>query len=552
MNRKGLVLLFSLLSTFAPWCLATRGWSSDAKAKVGWAETFSSQYKAGVVQYTPSPKSFTNDTKLNIITNVDGVYETLTANATAAEGLDIVVVPELVLYYPGIAQAQSQGKDALKAYAINVPEPSGTSVNPCEGTLPSGVIQNEFFLDALSCLAKKMNIYLVVNLIDLVESEEGEKGNARGPGTAGSYKLFNTDVVFDRNGALIAKYWKMHTFGLSPLIDEPSGAQRIPTKFETDFGVTFGIAICFDIEFENPVQDLLDQGVRHFVFNSAWVNNPPYGFATEVQQGWSKATQSVLLASNIGDSFMRSGSGIYYKGEKMASFFNIDWSPNMLITSMVPKKVDQTSSLALEEKKALNPFNSRPERRGAEAFAQDESQACTLDFLPHVSMKATCQKLVEKSEKEVHFSLSQGDVQCDFSFESLNLTAQSHDSIPVAIAFSNAIQFPHTPDKINYSGCMVVLCTGYPTCAFSHWVPVGKLSETKIQSHFPIKGRNIPLFSGLVNPGLVEARYITEYAQWEGSSGSSVASVTNTPDGENWSTLNFGIISVAQVQDSEF
>jgi biotinidase len=538
-GMKGLVLLFSLLSTLVPWCVATRGWVEEGyKAE--------EEYKAGVVQYTPST-SISSDYKQNIIKNVDGVYEAIIHNATAADGLDIVVVPELVLYYPGIAEALSKGKDALKEYAINVPEPSKSHpINPCEEVLPPGHIQNEFFLDALSCMAKKLQTYLVFNVIDLVESNS----------TAGSYKLFNTDVVFDRSGALVAKYWKMHTFGLSPLIDQPTGSQRIPTKFEADFGVTFGVAICFDIEFENPVQALLDQGVRHFVFNSAWVNNPPFGFATEIQQGWSRATQSVLLASNIGEGWMRSGSGIYYKGKKMVSFFNVDVAPNMLLTASIPKKMDAIRARDLplktkkgKEKKALIALNN-PEAENSVIENETKDEVCTLDFLPHVSMKATCQSLVEKkSDKEVRFSLKEGDLQCDFSFHSLNLTAQTHDSIPIAAAFSSAIQFPHTVDKIHYSGCMVFLCIGYPTCASPYWQPLGRLAETKVQSHFPIKGRNIPLFSGVVKPGMVEARYISKYAHSEGKFGSSEVSITNTPDAENWSTINFGVISVATVQD---
>lgn len=47
-------------------------------------------------------------------------------------------------------------------------------------------------------------------------------------------------------------------------------------SFDTDFGVTFGVFICFDIFFNQPLQSLLKQGVRHFVFPAFWPNELPF------------------------------------------------------------------------------------------------------------------------------------------------------------------------------------------------------------------------------------------------------------------------------------
>lgn len=47
--------------------------------------------------------------------------------------------------------------------------------------------------------------------------------------------------------------------------------------FRTDFNVTFGIIVCFDLVLGNPANMLLKQGVRNFVFSTMWHNQLPYG-----------------------------------------------------------------------------------------------------------------------------------------------------------------------------------------------------------------------------------------------------------------------------------
>ena len=57
------------------------------------------------------------------------------------------------------------------------------------------------------------------------------------------YNLYNTNLVFDRTGVLVAKYWKQNLF-FEPVFDVPS--EPVFTTFTTDFGVTFGTFTCFD------------------------------------------------------------------------------------------------------------------------------------------------------------------------------------------------------------------------------------------------------------------------------------------------------------------
>jgi len=55
---------------------------------------------------------------------------------------------------------------------------------------------------------------------------------------------FNTLVAFSETGDLIAKYHKMHLF-FERQFDTPDTPDL--NTFKTSFGVTFGMAICFDL-----------------------------------------------------------------------------------------------------------------------------------------------------------------------------------------------------------------------------------------------------------------------------------------------------------------
>lgn len=71
----------------------------------------------------------------------------------------------------------------------------------------------------------------------------------------------------------LCRYRKYHLAG-DRGIQKPSKVDVV--SFETDFGVTFGVFICFDIFFKQPMNTLLNQGVTHFVFPTFWFNELPY------------------------------------------------------------------------------------------------------------------------------------------------------------------------------------------------------------------------------------------------------------------------------------
>ena len=59
------------------------------------------------------------------------------------------------------------------------------------------------------------------------------------------------------------------------------------------------------------------------MYSSWWANFPPALISIEVQQAWSRAYTTNLVASNFGlDGFKSSGSGIYSKGNALVTYFN--------------------------------------------------------------------------------------------------------------------------------------------------------------------------------------------------------------------------------------
>lgn len=66
------------------------------------------------------------------------------------------------------------------------------------------------------------------------------------------------------------------------------------------FGVTFGVIVCFDLEFWRPAAWLVAAGVRDVVVSMAWSNTPPLQSAVALQQAWSRRFGANLIAANSG------------------------------------------------------------------------------------------------------------------------------------------------------------------------------------------------------------------------------------------------------------
>lgn len=79
--------------------------------------------------------------------------------------------------------------------------------------------------------------------------------------------IYNSAVLIGRDGAIIGKYHKIYPTigemeaGITPGVE--------PKTFRIDFG-TIGILICFDLNFENVVKGLIDNGAELIFFPSMY------------------------------------------------------------------------------------------------------------------------------------------------------------------------------------------------------------------------------------------------------------------------------------------
>nr|XP_018907025.1 PREDICTED: vanin-like protein 2 isoform X2 [Bemisia tabaci]XP_018907026.1 PREDICTED: vanin-like protein 2 isoform X2 [Bemisia tabaci] len=283
-------------------------------------------YVAAVVDYHPRPwdDNFT-------------VAEYMLANAAEhvsfikeAKKLDaeIIVFPECGLTgITGMLGEAGTVRPKFKSIdvAIEIPSP----VEPFESKGHTFTPDQEV-LKVLSDAAKESSIYVVANLV--------EKVNCSTETDCPPEQLifYNSNIVFNRHGCIISRYRKYNLYGEAVSAEKEANL----STFETDFNVTFGMMICFDILFGNPAQRLItEKGVSDIIFSSAWFSELPFLTATSVEAGWAHSMNVNLLASGIRNPATgNGGSGIYNgSGGPLAVTVPLT-EDSVLLTAQVPIK----------------------------------------------------------------------------------------------------------------------------------------------------------------------------------------------------------------------
>ncbi|KAH8273046.1 hypothetical protein KR018_002259 [Drosophila ironensis] len=259
--------------------LATGLWLHILLGPSQWAWALASEfYTAGVAEFRPAVAGASS---LQLLAdNLDGYLELIAhANGTS----DILVFPEATL------------NSVLQLTAV----PESTTRSLCDQSAEDdpGIAE---FLRTLACAAREHHTYLVVNV----------KERALDPESLRGYAIYNTNVVFDRSGRIVSRYRKWNLY-LEPMTNRTEVPEL--ATFKTDFNVTFGHIICFDMLFYEPAQQLVEQlGVRHIIATNMFNSEMPFLTAPQFQQGWAWANRVNLMvagASLPGTGV--SGSGIY-------------------------------------------------------------------------------------------------------------------------------------------------------------------------------------------------------------------------------------------------
>lgn len=176
-------------------------------------------------------------------------------NSPEANELDIIVFPESTLN--------------TRETAEYVPEPVDR-IAPCDDAKYDIIMRN------ISCAAKNRKMYIVINLTEKSDCPNAAMISQNDPRACSSNNLnkYNANIVFDRNGVVISRYRKFNLFGEAG-INTTLVADH--STFTTDFNVTFGHFICFDLMFKVPAQELLSEyGVRDIIFPTMWFSELPF------------------------------------------------------------------------------------------------------------------------------------------------------------------------------------------------------------------------------------------------------------------------------------
>lgn len=260
--------------------------------------SLSATYKAAVVEFYPDQF---HSPSVRIQNNLKG-FELALDTLLKAGGADIVVFPE-----DAILGEAFFSREEIAPYLEAIPEVTPTSdhVNPCFDSS----FEDRPILQKLSCLAKTYNVVLVANMGDIqpCTSKQCPKDQKY---------YFNTNVVFETDGTLIAKYHKVNLYAGEANIFNPGVySNNTCISFETSFGVTFGTFTCYDLLFQEPANCLLNKNIQNFVLPTAWGSSYPFYVSIAVQQGWSRKHGVNFLAANQHFKITYStGSGIYSNG----------------------------------------------------------------------------------------------------------------------------------------------------------------------------------------------------------------------------------------------
>ncbi|XP_074844850.1 pantetheinase-like [Carettochelys insculpta] len=215
--------------------------------------------------------------------------------AAAQKGAHIIVTAEDGIY------GWVFNRDTIFPYLEDIPDPQVNWI-PCtdpERFAPAAVQER------LSCMARKNAIYVVANMGD---KKACNSSDPRCP-SDGHYQ-YNTNVVFDSEGKLVARYHKYNLFKGETQFDYPKEPELV--TFNTSFG-KFGLFTCFDVLFHDPAVSLVSKlHIDTVLFPTAWMNVLPHLTAVEFHSAWAMGMRVNFLAANLHNTSMAmTGSGIY-------------------------------------------------------------------------------------------------------------------------------------------------------------------------------------------------------------------------------------------------
>ncbi|XP_070504524.1 vanin-like protein 2 [Chironomus tepperi] len=306
--------------------------------------------------------------------------------------VDILVFPEATLNYHGLLG------DDLKKFAIPLPQETSDNEYEYNCDYSSNTILNE-----LSDAVGNVSIYVLVNIVEIEECNESTSN-------ANNFSLYNTNIVFDRSGCIVSRYRKFNLF-IEPDMSVPEDV-NLPT-FETDFGVTFGHFICFDILFKFPAYDLVLSNISHIIYPSMWYSEVPFLTSVQLQQNYAYRNNIVLLSSGANfPSNSKTGSGIFIGKYGPADSIISYRDETKIIVAKIPKDLNDDS--IIPDNPTIKPYTP---------IEMDRLK--TWSFTP--------QNIYPLQD---NFHLKNGEVECKFVLNFTDISLNDSESIGYTYKFA--------------------------------------------------------------------------------------------------------------------
>eukprot|EP01101_Sappina_pedata_P005136 TRINITY_DN229_c0_g1_i3.p1 TRINITY_DN229_c0_g1~~TRINITY_DN229_c0_g1_i3.p1 ORF type:complete len:509 (-),score=135.35 TRINITY_DN229_c0_g1_i3:111-1637(-) len=477
-------------------------------------------YNAAVVEHTPiayTGKEIANASTVDSIVNANlNIYEQKIEEAVSRHGAQIIVFPEY-----GLFGSDFDTREQIRPFLEQIPDPY---YDPNEKIVPCGnsTFEDRPILSRASCLARNYSIYLVLDMGDI---ESCSSNDPKCP-SDGVYQ-YNTLVAFSPAGQLVGMYHKINLYA-EPYYN-PANVPKTAT-FTTNFGVTFGMMLCLDIEFSFPSKAYQQMGITDFVFAAEWVNIEPLQTATQVQSGWSRFFSANLLASGNGNDFMTSGSGIYQAGKTLAVNYNPTKRSNeVLLTAQVATQKPTSDTVEAQAQKIVDVLLGVGQEH--ESFGQF-STATHKEFISYHRFHA-------KAGSSDSITATSGNTTCTVSYTVSKSQPHEHQSEKYAIVIWQAKDIPGALPA-PFAACSLMRCSGGELCnSYSKDALDAStiFTSISISGTFDTKDFNVlPLASS-------DQAALFDYSDFDYSWDQSTATLT-TSSGFDKIVLNAGIMAV--------
>ncbi|XP_027706488.1 vascular non-inflammatory molecule 3-like isoform X2 [Vombatus ursinus] len=320
----------------------------------------------------------------------------------AEKGAKIIVTPEDGIY------GWAFTRETIYPYLEDIPDPRVNWI-PCTEPKRFGRAPVQ---TRLSCLARENSIYVVANMGD---KKKCDANDSKCP-LDGRYQ-YNTDVVFDSEGKLVARYHKYNLFLTEVQFNFPKGPSYV--TFDTPFG-KFGIFTCFDIMFYDPAVVLVKKfQVDSILFPTAWMNTLPLLSAVPFHSSWARGMRINVLASNLHNTSMHmTGSGIYAPEAVKVYYYDMETESGQLLLSELKSRPRISSNYPAAVHWSAYAKSVKP-------FASDQPSFPGIVFFDEFTF-------IELTKDVGNYTVCQKDLCCHLSYK---MSEKRTDEVYVLGAF---------------------------------------------------------------------------------------------------------------------